>query len=57
VRVMECNFCGEALSGANDDDLVATVSEHLEAQHPDSGLEGEAVRELVGRRAYDASDS
>jgi hypothetical protein len=54
---MECNFCGEALSGANDDDLVATVSEHLEAQHPDSGLEGEAVRELVGRRAYDASDS
>ena len=57
MRVIECNFCGEVLSAGNDDDLVAAVRRHMEAQHSDAGVDEQRVREMVDRNAYDATDS
>ncbi len=57
MRVIECNFCGEALSAANDEDLVATVRGHISDQHADAGVDDAQVSEMVQRGAYDATDS
>ena len=57
MRVIECNFCGETLSAANDDELVKTARRHMEEQHPDGAPDEARVRELVGEQAYDAMDS
>lgn len=57
MRVMECNLCGDAVSGANDDDLVASLRRHVDEHHPDAGIDEDQARELVAQRAYDASDS
>ena len=57
MRVIECNFCGETLSAANDEDLVGVVSRHLDDQHGDADVDEGALREMVGRDAYDATDS
>jgi hypothetical protein len=57
MRVIECNLCGEALSAANDDELVATARRHMDARHPDDAPDHAAVQRLVAEQAYDASDS
>lgn len=57
MRVIECNFCGEVVSGANDDDLVGAVQRHMEAQHSDAQVDEQQVREMVDRDGYDATDS
>ena len=57
MRVIECNFCGEVVSGANDDDLVAAAQRHMADQHSDAGVDEQQVREMVDRDAYDATDS
>jgi predicted small metal-binding protein len=57
VRVIECNFCGETLSAANDEELVKTARRHMEEQHPEGAPDEARVRELVGEQAYDAMDS
>ncbi len=57
MRVIECDICGETLSGANDDELVETARRHMDELHPDKGRDDAQVRELVGAQAYDASDS
>jgi predicted small metal-binding protein len=57
VRVIECNFCGETLSAANDAELRACVARHMEADHPDEERDDERVAELVEEQAYSASDS
>jgi predicted small metal-binding protein len=51
--VIECNFCGEALSAANDDELVETARRHMEERHPGEPHDDAQIRE----QAYDASDS
>jgi hypothetical protein len=56
-RVIECNICGEPLSAATDEELVAQVEQHYESEHPDSSVEGEQAREMVSREAYDAGDA
>jgi predicted small metal-binding protein len=53
VRVIECEFCGETLAAANDDELVKTARRHMEARHPDEAHDDAQVRE----QAYEASDS
>jgi hypothetical protein len=53
LRVIECSFCGEALSAANDDELVAVAQRHMDERHPRESLDDSQVRE----QAYDASDS
>lgn len=56
MRVIDCD-CGETLQAANDEDLVERVREHVDAEHPDMGLDEAGVRDLVASRAYEASDS
>lgn len=57
MRVMECNICGEPLSGANDEELLGRMRAHYEADHPDSGWDEEAARRTIAEQAYDASDN
>ena len=56
MRVVECNICGEAISAANDDELVGRVRDHLGAEHDEQTEEGE-VESMVSEEAYDATDS
>jgi hypothetical protein len=55
--VIECQFCGEVLSGSSDDDLVGTIERHAADQHADAAVDADRAREMVERYAYDASDS
>ena len=57
MRVIECNFCGETLSAANDAELRACVLRHMESEHGDEEFGGEQADELVEEQAYSASDS
>ncbi len=57
MQVIECNFCGETISGANDDDLVGNLSRHMSEQHADAGVTDEQVRGMVERGSYPATDS
>jgi predicted small metal-binding protein len=56
MRVIECNECGETISAANDEELVANLSEHLASEHEQEPDEDE-VADLVHEQAYDATDS
>ena len=57
MRVIECNFCGEVLSGANDEDLVDGVRRHMDAQHADASVQDDQIQGMIERGAYDATDS
>jgi predicted small metal-binding protein len=57
MRVVECNICGETLSGATDDELLRRVRAHMEAEHPSVAFDEGATREMIANEAYDASDS
>jgi hypothetical protein len=35
--------CGTAISGADEDDLVTKVQEHLRAEHPDHEYDREQI--------------
>jgi predicted small metal-binding protein len=56
MRVIDCD-CGVTLQAANDDELAASVKEHMESDHPDMQLDDDQVRELVAGKAYSATDS
>jgi predicted small metal-binding protein len=56
MRVIDCD-CGVTLQAANDDELAASVREHLQSDHPDMQLDDDEVRELVASKAYSATDS
>jgi predicted small metal-binding protein len=57
MRVVECNICGDALSGATDDELLRRVRAHMEAEHPSVTFAEDAARQMIANEAYDASDS
>jgi predicted small metal-binding protein len=57
MRVIECNSCGETLSGANDDELRRALIRHMGEQHPDVEFSGDDANELVESSAYSATDS
>ena len=57
MRVIECNFCGEVLSAANDADLSGVVRRHMDEHHPDADVDEGQIREMVARDAYSATDS
>jgi predicted small metal-binding protein len=57
MRVVECNECGEALSGANDDELRAVVIRHMESEHADAEFDEDGAAKFVQEEAYSASDS
>jgi predicted small metal-binding protein len=57
MRVLECKFCGETLSAANDDELRACLVRHVESKHSDEEFDEEAASETVSGNAYSATDS
>jgi len=57
VRVIECEFCGEVLSGSHDEDLANTIQRHMADQHSDAGVDSDRARAMVEHGAYDATDS
>jgi predicted small metal-binding protein len=56
MRVIDCD-CGQTLQAGNDEDLVSEVRAHVDAEHSDTEMTDDQVRELVSARAYEASDS
>jgi predicted small metal-binding protein len=56
MRVVECNICGETISAAGDEELVARVTEHLESEH-DEEPDADDIQAMVAEQAYDAMDS
>ena len=56
MRVVECNICGETISAASDQELVARVTDHLESVH-DEEPDSEEVEAMVAEEAYEAMDS
>jgi predicted small metal-binding protein len=56
-RTIECNVCGEPLSAANDDELLAQVQEHYAREHREAAVDEAQARELIAREAYDAGDA
>jgi predicted small metal-binding protein len=56
MRVIECNECGETVSAANDNELVANLTAHLRSEH-DEQPDEEEIADLVHEEAYDATDS
>jgi predicted small metal-binding protein len=56
-RTIECNHCGEPLSAANNDELVAQIQEHYAQEHKEDAIEESQARELIAREAYDAGDA
>jgi hypothetical protein len=55
--VIECDICGETLSGANDDELVEALRRHMDERHAGEGPADAGLPALVEREAYDATDS
>jgi hypothetical protein len=57
MRVIECDTCGEVLSGASDAELARRLRDHLTTEHPDLAIDEQAARKLVDSDAYEATDS
>jgi len=57
MRVIECNVCGETVAGATDEELLARLRIHTEAEHPTMTFDESEAREMIAREAYTASDS
>ena len=57
MRVVECNICGEALTGATDDELLRRGRAHIVGEPPSVAFEEDAARQMIANEAYDASDS
>lgn len=57
MRVLECNYCGETLSAANDDELRACLIRHMNAEHEQIEFDDDGAAEIVEEQAYSASDS
>jgi hypothetical protein len=55
--VIECDICGETLSAANDDELLAALRSHMQERHAGESPGDAGLRDLVEREAYDATDS
>ena len=56
MRVVECDICGETISAASDEELVARVSDHLRSEHDQEPGEAE-VQAMIEEEAYEATDS
>jgi predicted small metal-binding protein len=56
MRVIECDVCGDAVTAAEDGELIRHLGEHMRQEH---GLEPseDEVAELVAEEAYEAMDS
>jgi len=57
MRAIECNLCGEPLTGHDDAALARRLLEHARDAHPDASFDEERARGEVAREAYTASDN
>ena len=57
MRVIECDVCGEPLTADNDEELVQRLKAHMEAEHPDAGVDEQRAREQIADEAYHATDN
>ena len=48
--MIECQFCGEVLSGSSDDDLVRSIERHAADQHAEVEVDADRARQMVERR-------
>lgn len=57
MRTIECNVCGEPLTGHDDDALVRRLVEHVRATHPDVSYDEQTAQAEVAAEAYSATDN
>lgn len=57
MRTIECNVCGEPLTGHDDEALVRRLVEHVTRAHPDARYDEDLARREVAEEAYTASDN
>lgn len=57
MRTIECNICGEPLTGHDDDALVRRLVEHVRSTHPDVAYDEDRARVEVAEEAYSATDN
>jgi len=57
MRTIECNTCGEPLTGHDDEALVRRLVEHVRDVHGNTGFGAEEAGEQVRAEAYTASDN
>jgi hypothetical protein len=53
MRTLEC-ACGERLEAEDDEVLFELAREHMDREHPEKGIEGEHVRNLIEAKVHDA---
>jgi predicted small metal-binding protein len=56
MRTIECDLCGETITGADDAELAERLGEHLRVTH-ERELSRDELEELIAGEAYDAMDS
>lgn len=57
MRTIECNVCGEPLTGHDDEALAGRLLEHVRSAHPDVSYDEETARTEVAAEAYSATDN
>ena len=57
MRTIECNVCGEPLTGHDDEALARRLVEHVQDVHPDVTFDEEKARAEVAAEAYSATDN
>jgi hypothetical protein len=57
MRTIECNICGEPLTGHDDEALIRRLYEHVRSAHPDASYDEAKARAEVDAEAYSATDN
>lgn len=57
MRTIECNICGEPVTGHDDEALTERLAEHVRSAHPDAQYDETRAREEVAAEAYSATDN
>ncbi|HET9718649.1 MAG TPA: hypothetical protein VFP55_01085 [Solirubrobacteraceae bacterium] len=57
MRTIECNVCGEPLTGHDDDALVRRLLEHVRGAHAEVSYDEQTARAEVEAEAYSATDN
>jgi hypothetical protein len=57
MRTIECNICGEPVTGHDDSALTERLLEHVRSAHPDSEYDEDRARQEVAAEAYSATDN
>jgi hypothetical protein len=57
MRTIECNVCGEPLTGHDDEALIRRLLEHVRSTHPNVPYDEQTARAEVAAEAYSATDN